>query len=142
MKKERFIRCYSQARDESLLERVIQAGWRATGLCPFNPALVLQLLQVIHRPVTPPLRTQSLSPSNITLKTPQGHQDIHQAQQLLQQSQSLSRSVRHVLSKNAKALSIVNVRAAELQAENTRLKHLLEQAQPSQPRKRVKIDQN
>ena len=47
-----------------------------------------------------------------------------------------------MLSKNAKALLIVNVRAAELQAENTRLKHLLEQAQPSQPRKRVKIDQN
>ena len=41
IKKERFVISYNKAREEALSERVIRAGWRPTGLCPFNPSLVL-----------------------------------------------------------------------------------------------------
>jgi hypothetical protein len=41
VKKERFIVSYNKAREEGLLERIIRAGWRAAGLCPYNPAVIL-----------------------------------------------------------------------------------------------------
>jgi hypothetical protein len=37
VKKERFISSYYHAREEGLSERVIRAGWKATGLSPYNP---------------------------------------------------------------------------------------------------------
>ena len=37
VKKERYIYSYNQARIVGLSERVIRAGWRATGLVPYNP---------------------------------------------------------------------------------------------------------
>lgn len=46
VKKERFLRCYNYARDEGLTERVIRAGWRITGLSPFNIDLVLNSSQL------------------------------------------------------------------------------------------------
>jgi hypothetical protein len=46
IKKERFVISYNKAREEALSERVIRAGWRAAGLCPFNPSLVLLSSQV------------------------------------------------------------------------------------------------
>jgi hypothetical protein len=43
IKKERFVVLYNKAREEALLDRVIRAGWRASGLCLYNPGLVLLL---------------------------------------------------------------------------------------------------
>ena len=57
VKKERFIRAYAKAREEAFTERVIRAGWRATGIYPYNPELVLSSSQVF-RPATPPQRPQ------------------------------------------------------------------------------------
>ena len=41
VKKERFISYYHQARDQGLSQRVIRAGWKASGLAPYNPQKVL-----------------------------------------------------------------------------------------------------
>ena len=43
IKKERFVVSYNKAREEALSDRVIRAGWRASGLCLYNPGLVLLL---------------------------------------------------------------------------------------------------
>ena len=40
VKKERFISSYHLAREEGLSERVIRAGWKATGLSPYNVEMV------------------------------------------------------------------------------------------------------
>ncbi|KAK7190682.1 Tigger transposable element-derived protein 2 [Paraphaeosphaeria sporulosa] len=72
VKKERFITCYYQAREAGLTERVIRAGWLATGLSPFNINKVLTSSQVSQRPTTPPSQQQPQQPPQGFLSTPQG----------------------------------------------------------------------
>jgi hypothetical protein len=138
VKKERFIQCYNKARLKGLSERVIRAGWRAAGLVPYNPGLVLNSSQVQTRPMTPPAPPQPIYIGNELLATPQRSQDLYRAQQTLAQSEQLSRSTRALLGKAGKAISAANYRAAELQAGNTRLQLQLDQLKIKLPRKRVK----
>src|SRR5205814_1625093 len=113
--------------EEGLSERVIRAGWKAGGLCPFNPEKVLQSSQVnqpVSRPSTPPPLAQ---PSDPIFQTPQRSQDLYRAQQRLQQSESVSRSVRRVLGKAGKAISRANTKAALFEARNQRLQVQVDQ---------------
>lgn len=142
IKKERFVVSYNKAREEGLTEQVIRAGWRASGLCPYNPDLVLLSSQVSGRPATPPRDTQASEVSDILLSTPQSAQALYRAQQQLLQSESLSRSTRAVLGKAGKAIAKANTQAAQLQAENQRLKYQLENTRVTRKRKRVQQDLN
>jgi hypothetical protein len=123
IKKERFVTSYNKAREEGLSERVIRAGWKAAGLCPYNPDLVLHSSQVSHRPTTPPASTQALELSEHVINTPRSSQALYKAQQQLLLSESLSRGTRLVLGKAGKAIAEANTRAAQLEAENQRLKY-------------------
>ncbi|KAF2785431.1 hypothetical protein K505DRAFT_193367, partial [Melanomma pulvis-pyrius CBS 109.77] len=69
-------------------------------------------------------------------------QDLYYVQRELQKSEIVTRKVQIVLRKAGKALSAANTRAAELQAENLKLQHLLNTTQLKKPRKRVQVDQN
>jgi hypothetical protein len=60
----------------------------------------------------------------------------------LGQSEKLTRSTRLLLSKAGKAISIANLRAAELQASNERLQFQLNQVKITKTRKRVLPDPN
>lgn len=142
IKKERFISIYYHAREIGLSERVIRAGWRAAGLCPYNPNLVLHSSQVSARPITPLLAAQPQLPRDLFFLTSRKARDIYQAQQQLQRSESLSRSARLLLGKAGKAISISTAYSAQLQAENQRLKYQLGQLQSKHTRKRVRVDQN
>ncbi|KAF1926399.1 DDE-domain-containing protein, partial [Didymella exigua CBS 183.55] len=123
IKKERFVTSYNKAREEGLSERVIRAGWKAAGLCPYNLDLVILSSQISGRPVTPPPSTQ---PIDDVFATPQSSQALHRAYQQLLLSESLSRSTRVVLSKAGKAIARANTRAARLESENQRLKYQLD----------------
>ena len=112
IKKERFVTSYNKAREEALSDRVIRAGWRATGLCPYNPGLVLLSSQVTGRPTTPPPTQASAAASESIFNTPRSSQALYKAQQQLLLSESLSRSTRIVLSKAGKAIAAANTRAA------------------------------
>jgi hypothetical protein len=142
VKKERFISSYKLARDEGLSERVIRAGWRATGLSPYNPELVISSSQVSARPKTPPLAIQPDYPSDSIFRTPQRPQDLYHVQQLLQRSEKLSRSTQRVLGKAGKAIAIANTRSAQLQAANIRLQYQLDSIKNTRSRKRVQVDPN
>ena len=142
IKKERFVTSYNKAREEGLSERVIRAGWRAAGLCPYNPELVLHSSQVTGRPATPPASTQASELSEQVFNTPRSSQALYQAQQQLLLSESLSRSTRVVLGKAGKAIAEANTRAAQLQAENQRLKYQLDSARITRSRKRVQVNPN
>jgi hypothetical protein len=142
VKKEKFIKYYHAAREEALSDRVIRAGWKASGLSPFNPEKVLRSSQVSQqdgRPSTPPPLSKPPSP---VFQTPQKPQDLYQAQQRLQSSESLSRSARRVLGKAGKAISKANIRAAHLEAQNRRLQAQLDKFTNKYTRKRVKINPN
>ncbi|UPX14071.1 uncharacterized protein EKO05_0004563 [Ascochyta rabiei] len=138
IKKERFVTSYNKARDEGLSERVIRAGWKAAGLCPYNPDLVLLSSQVSGRPITPPPSTQA---SDDVFATPQSSQALYKAQQLIL-SESHSRSTRLMLGKAGKAIARANTRAARLEFENQRLKYQLDSATITHSRKRVQVNPN
>ena len=142
IKKERFVVAYNKAREEGLSERVIRAGWKAAGLCPYNPALVLHSSQISGRPSTPPPINQGQATLEALLSTPQSAQDLRRAQQALLESENLSRSTRLVLAKAAKAIATTNARAAGLEAENQRLKYQIDSTKVTRVRKRIQIDPN
>ena len=50
VKKSRFISLYHKARKEGLTEQIIQNGWKATGIAPWNPEKALQSSQVKQPP--------------------------------------------------------------------------------------------
>lgn len=89
-------------REEGLSERVIRAGWKAAGLCPYNPGLVLLSSQVSGRPITPPPPPQAL---DTVFSTHQSSQALYKAQWQLFSSESLSRSARLMLGKAGKAIA-------------------------------------
>jgi hypothetical protein len=140
IKKERFIQCYHEARDAGLTERVIRAGWRATGLCPFNVELVVGSSQVQQRPTTPQPHQQPQSLIDSLYATPQKAQDIYRPQEQLRQLGTVTRSAQVVLRKAGKALSAANARAAALKEENQQLLHEIEVIRPPMPRQRVQIN--
>jgi hypothetical protein len=142
VKKERFVTSYNKAREEGLSERVIRAGWKAAGLCPYNPQLVLHSSQISGRPSTPPITSQDAAISEAVFNTPKSSQALYKAQQALLLSETLSRSTRLVLSKAGKAIAAANTRAAELQAENQRLKYQLDSTRVTRSRKRVQVNPN
>ena len=142
VKKERFITCYYQAREAGLTERVIRAGWLATGLSPFNINKVLTSSQVSQRPTTPLSQQQPQQPPQGFLSTPQGPRDLYIAKHKVQSCESIGRMTRLLLQKAGKALAVANTRAAGLEAEKRRLEQQVEDASPQQPRKRVQQDPN
>ncbi|KAI0995965.1 hypothetical protein K3495_g12216 [Podosphaera aphanis] len=89
VKKERSITSSNKSRIESLSGREIRAGWRASGLCPYNPELVLQSTQVqARRAAIPP----PISPNNLSHEvpmTPKQSQDLHRSQKLLERGVNL-----------------------------------------------------
>ena len=142
VKKERFIACYYQAREEGFTERVIRAGWQAAGICPFNINHVLSSSQVSQRPTTPtPIQQLQQQPQSF-FSTPQGPRDLYIAQRDLQSVENLGRKTRVLLQKAGKALASANARAAGLEAGKRRLEQQLEAASSQRRRKRVQVDPN
>jgi len=142
VKKERFVTCYHQARTEGFSERVIRAGWRATGMVPFNPDQVLLSSQVSGRPSTPPKVITPQSPSQIIFKTPQKQQDLYQAQQILLRSGYLPRSARALITKAGKAISRTNSQTALLETKVQSLQTQLNQLTDHTTKKRKRVDPN
>lgn len=142
VKKERFISSYHQARDQGLSPRVIRAGWKASGISPYNPQKVLESSQVINQPSTPPPSLPPQEALNIFYRTPQRPHDIYDQKRQLQSIEKMSRPTSSVLHKASKALSQAISAAARLENENKVLRQQLEQLKPTQKRKRVKVDQN
>jgi hypothetical protein len=140
IKKERFVVAYNKAKEEALSDRVIRAGWRATGSCPYNPDLVLLSSQATGRPSTPPLTQAPSATSDLISSTPRSSQALYKAQQQLLLLESLSRSTRLVLGKAGKANAEANTRAAQLEADNQRLRYQLDTHQITRVRKRVQVN--
>ena len=142
VKKERFIACYYQAREEGFTERVIRAGWQAAGICPFNINHVLSSSQLSQRPAMPTPTQQPQQQPQSFFSTPQGPRDLYIAQRDLQSVENLGRRTRLLLQKAGKALAATNAQAAGLEAGKRRLEQQLETASSQRRRKRVQVDPN
>jgi len=119
IKKQSFILLYDKARRAGLSRSVIQAGWRATGLVPYNLEQVLASSQVQGRLVTPPAVIQPASMLDTIITTPRRSQDLYKSCRQLERLECLSRSTRMLIAKAGKAIAMANTRAAELQSLNT-----------------------
>lgn len=75
------------------------------------------------RPITQLAASQALDLLEQIFNTSQSSQALHKAQQQQLLSESLSRDTRLVLSKAGKAIAAANTRAAQLEAENQRVKY-------------------
>jgi hypothetical protein len=149
VKKERFITCYAAARQAGLTKDTIRAGWKASGMCPFNIELVLRSSQITNRYETPPPPTVPTVPnialqnsSPLAIVTPQRPHELYAAQQTILRKEKLSRRVRTALAKAGKAISKANTRSAGLEAEVQRLQCQLDSIKPSKKRKRIAQDPN
>lgn len=115
----------------------LRPGTTSTGLCPYNPNIVLQSSQINAQLSTPP-PTEALEDASVLIfSTPQSSQALYKAQQQLLLSESLSQSTQIVLSKAGKAIAKANTRAAKLQARNKQLKYQLDACRITRTRKRV-----
>jgi hypothetical protein len=142
IKKHRFIEYYHRAREESLTERVIRGGWKASGIAPFNPEKAYASSQVKGKPITPPRPKQVQIPLDPLLSTPKRPQDLYYATQGLCGGSSLPRAERTVLAKAGKRIGELNCANAKLQQENSSLKRKLEDLEHNTKRQRVVKDPN
>ena len=149
VKKHRFVTCYHKAREEGLTPRVVQAGWKASGMVPYNPQMVVNLSQVMARPRdvrTPsPPRKRTRNSTTIEFKTPRKPVQFTEAIQKLgtvDTVENLQRSARAILENARKATEEAIVRQAkateELQTLEARLRDI--KKQPAQ--RWVPVDPN
>ena len=147
VKKNLFIDVYNKARNEGMSEYNIRAGWKATGIYPWDPQKVLRSSQVVKTtnlqqivPQTP--QAPRFQQSNITtIVTPQNrHHLTHQFEQLVQ-TETVSRPMRMLVSKASKTIEIQafkNVQQQQLlAAQSSQLIHL-----SNKRKKKVQIDSN
>lgn len=142
MKKERFISCYNAAREEGFSQRVIRAGWRATGLVPFNPDQVLSSSQISTRPATPPAPQRQQSASPELFLTPRKHSDFYEAYQRLLKSESLSRNARALIGKCGRSILRSDAREAHLEMRLQNAETRLDEFENASSKKRKRIDPN
>lgn len=129
IKKIRFVKYYNQARQDALKEIYIRAGWRGTGLVPWNPQKVLKSSQISQdscTPKTPKKRPHSAIDDTLeVLKTPENRRQLVLSQNRLLQTQKCSQKVRILFEKTAKAFDqfhVANVRNLDLiNAQATKL---------------------
>lgn len=141
VKKERFIACYKLARDDRLTPKNIKAGWKASGIYPWNPRKALRSSQLISQSAPTQSTTQSTAqpetPGIIT--TPKRARDLYRA---VDDLKDVSRECRLLLRKAGKALEEKAVQNAYLEAELASVKAKLDSLQDTRKRKRVSHDPN
>ena len=115
VKKIRFIQYYHKARTEGLVRHIIQAGWKAAGLYPWDPRKVIRSSQVVQNrsvqastlPRTPTHKRKASI--DITITTPHNRCQFNASLSIISQRESMSRTVRTLLSKTGKALDHFHV---------------------------------
>ena len=150
VKKNLFIEVYNKARNEGMTEYNIRAGWSATGIYPWDPQKVLRSSQVMKAtnlqqiglptPQTPKAsRFQHLE--DATVVTPQNRHHLTTQFNLLVQTESVSRSMRMLVSKASKTIEIQAFKSVcqeqLLTAQASQLTHL-----QNKRKKKVTIDSN
>jgi hypothetical protein len=147
VRKARFIQYYNIARTQGLSRSNIIAGFKATGIWPYNPAKGLNSSQLLKEPPLQ-LRQQSSDQQStpiqesVLLQTPQSQRLIYIMISALQKEQALSRSCVLALKKAGKAIGRLSAQYAEQQAINKHQNLIIQEARHEKSRKRVQVDPN
>ena len=147
VKKSRFLKTYEKASNEALSTYHIRTAWNAAGIYPWDPRKVIRSSQVLQNsqnerilPTTPPSRKQAQYISN-DIHTPLTRQQIRQETESISAQETLSRPVRRLLQKTAKAFDQlqweITTKSQQLATQRQQLNELVARRQP-----RVAIDCN
>lgn len=148
IKHHEFIQCYDRARTEGLTERHIRAGWKAAGIAPWNPSIVLDSSLLLIRPRQPRESPATAAeapdpPWRDIFTTPRKPQHLNEVATTLRRQQTSPTTMNIVLTKAGKAYGRAVGAIAELQLANQRLEKQLEDAQHhAKKRSRVYPDAN
>lgn len=141
IKKIRFVKYYNQARGDALNEGYIKAGWRGAGLVPWHPKKVLESKQILHGLAPPPTPRKRRNSCPSLLYTPTNRRQLIDAQTELSKLSNISRGVRTLFSKTAKAFGQLHFQNAQnllqIDAQNAKLEELRVKR-----RKKLAIDSN
>ncbi|KAI0999582.1 hypothetical protein K3495_g8613 [Podosphaera aphanis] len=139
IKKQRFIKCYNEARNKRLTVIRIKGGWRAAGLFPFNrqKGLKSPFTQPPSqpRPITPERQINRRQIDDIL--TSQKPADVHTAIQVLRGNNELTRGTALFMRKPAKSIGQLQAQIAEERMKNQALS--LENGRLSANKKRKKV---
>jgi hypothetical protein len=145
IQKRQFIEYYKKARAKALTDQYVKAGWRGTGLHPYNPRKVLQSSQVIEQTdtarkilVTPPRNKQKRSIDLVDITPQSGRHLKAQALQVFYDT-PLERDARTVISKAAKAIDQLTFRAIKQSLTIDQLRVTIQQKTIT---KRVRVEKD
>ena len=144
IKKQIFIKCYYEARNERLGDTQIKGGWRAAGLFPFNRQKGLKnpftqpALQ--GRPKTPEQQVNKRRIHDIV--TPRKPADLHAAIQVLRDNNELTRGIALLMRKTAKSIGELQAQLAEEKMKNQALILENNRLLVNKKRKIVTVDPN
>ena len=147
VKKIRFVQYYKKARDEALNEYNIAAGWKATGLHPWDPRKVIRSSQVtqisrdaINKPQTPPKQVVQVQPG-LSIITPANTRQARAQFESIQRASQMTRTVRVLFNKTKKRMSQLEFQNAQNTIRIERQNRVITDLQVKR-RKKVTIDAN
>jgi DDE superfamily endonuclease len=146
IKKIRFIQFYDRARQWALTPRNILAGWRGSGLVPFNPQKVINSSQVQlsqTTPQTPPKSLKRALPDELTyLQTPSNRKELEKTVRTLREIEFLSRPIRTALWKIAKGYDALHLIRARDELRLKGQEVIINEVRAKRARKKVAFDPN
>jgi hypothetical protein len=114
VKKIGFIDLYHHARLEALTSINIKAGWRAAGLHPYNPDKALTSSLIVQASLTPQTAPKTHPrPLQLIISTPHNRRELQTTFDSIRLGESLSKSVRMLFNKTAKAFDEFHYNTAE-----------------------------
>ena len=143
IKKSTFLEVYHKARTEGLTEHNVRAGWRASGIVPWNPQKVLRSSQVKRIEMTVPKTpaSQRIAPNLVAIRTPANRRDLQDQFQRLAATEEVSRSVRLLVQKASKTIDSYTFDSARMNclivSQESQLSHL-----KNKRKKKIAIDVN
>jgi len=136
VKKSRFLEIYKAARSEALTERIIRAGWRKSGMVPFNRAIPLaneQLTSSARLQTPPPQEPEGEGPS---FETPKGPRQTRELLQVLCPPESSTSTTRLAANKVVKGVGKLTAALAMAKAKLEQAeKQIAELQQPARGRR-------
>jgi hypothetical protein len=137
VKKQRFVHQYQLAREDILQRRVVLKGWKAAGLWPWNPELVLKSdflplapseASEAQRPKTPPE-----TPSQPVVYTPQKSTDVTRQFRIIKSPIRRRGATAQLLKKAAKTIDILTVKLAHSEWDLAKTRHQISAKRTRQP---------
>ena len=143
IQKQRFLSFYETARTKAFTKSNIRSGWKAAGICPWNPQKALQSSQLSNLPKTPPEQAPKTNLNfEDVFQTPTNQRHIQTIVQSLDKDRNLTRNCRAAFTKAGKSIGRLISQSAQQEAVIQHQELVINELKNAKSRKRVRIDPN